>query len=1168
MMTTGPPGTHHPHHHHQQHATPDFQSGSSHALNAATVVAAATATATATARVVAMQERQETMNSMNNLNGMNNNMGHMSSGMSNMSAQNMHYQQQQQQQQQQQVNRVQSLVSCSRSSSLPPFRLIVSPLPVDPQSTHGYQNQSGGHYGPNPRINSGPMNPMTGMNSLAAQPMMSSTGMNGMTGAGMNSAGPKAGHGMSNYGPMTGGVGRGGRAAPYPSQQQFVGQKRAGYGAGSTGGNMSAGPVINGPASYGATGATGTCNPSAMQNMGGYGVPGSQPHHNNYPSTQQQQAHFPAGHPNGQQSMQYKGVTPAVGYAGMNGNQGPQTQQQQQTAYPPANMRSSAGIRSQGSFPTTGHSYGHQPHPHSHHPQQQQHPTPGLNYPNAGNMSHSQSGNPCPPTAGMGFGDQSAHHASPAAPYPASHHPHHHPHQQQQQQQPQAHHQMQSVQSYGGSSVVGTNGVPAGQHMQSYSNGRTFHQHSPIPGNPTPPLTPASSYGAPDVKPAAPYGQMVQSAVPVDIKPPMMPHKDDELRLTFPVRDGILMSPFRLEHNLSVSNHVFMLKPNIHETLMTRPDLELQLKCFHHDDRCMSTNWPASVQISVNSTPLVIDRGAEKASHKPLYLKNVCQPDRNMIQITVSACCCSHLFLLQLVHRPTVQSVIRGLLRRRLLPAEACIAKIKRNFGASSGFNAVTGGADVDGVEQTAITVSLKCPISRLRMSLPARGAECKHIPCFDLETYLVLNSERAQWKCPICNRPAHLETLEVDQYIWGIINSVSTQTGVDEVTMDAKANWTSFAAGKGTGVKSEDVDGHVNDCVSATSSAAGSTASFKQRFKAMSPSSTHLPTSNSWEVTQGLSPFAELPPLPDLQSIATPNGGVHPSLGPQSQGHHHLQHNNNNGNNGFPNPRNTPFDFQSSASDFAPLSHHASEGHSHLDPLVAMEKSLSQHEQQMGSGFLASDSRSPGSSRGSGTNLPLSSQSPSHGSHIGPHGPNSNHAPGTPSHQMGPKTPQTPAPHTPLTPGTNSTVGPASVPSTPSLSVNDQTSSSSNPVNQNNNQSASSSSNSLTSDLNDLNFDPAAVIDGDSQGQEVLNVSTPDSHSMDRTLNSAFPSCLQLLPENCVDAMDLLSYLEPDPSSSSASSNPLPVTTSSSSSSSAAVTTSVNEDILALFET
>ena len=74
----------------------------------------------------------------------------------------------------------------------------------------------------------------------------------------------------------------------------------------------------------------------------------------------------------------------------------------------------------------------------------------------------------------------------------------------------------------------------------------------------------------------------------------------------------------------------------------------------------MSTNWPGSVQVSVNAKPLHIERGEAKSSsssdskatsnggaasssssvHRPLYLKDVVTGGRNTIQITVSACCC------------------------------------------------------------------------------------------------------------------------------------------------------------------------------------------------------------------------------------------------------------------------------------------------------------------------------------------------------------------------------------------------------------------------------------------------------------------------------------------------------------------------------------------------
>ena len=155
----------------------------------------------------------------------------------------------------------------------------------------------------------------------------------------------------------------------------------------------------------------------------------------------------------------------------------------------------------------------------------------------------------------------------------------------------------------------------------------------------------------------------------------------------------------------------------------------------------------------------------------------------------------SHLFVLQLVHRPSVRSVLQNLLKKLLLPADHCISKIKRNFNSvassttssnapstnqlsntlgnnlnnsintsmgntvnnqlsssiSSNSNSGSGSSEQDGVEQTAIKISLKCPITFKRITLPARGHECKHVQCFDLESYLQLNCERGAWRCPVC---------------------------------------------------------------------------------------------------------------------------------------------------------------------------------------------------------------------------------------------------------------------------------------------------------------------------------------------------------------------------------------------------------------------------------
>ncbi|XP_036379514.1 zinc finger MIZ domain-containing protein 1 isoform X8 [Megalops cyprinoides] len=388
------------------------------------------------------------------------------------------------------------------------------------------------------------------------------------------------------------------------------------------------------------------------------------------------------------------------------------------------------------------------------------------------------------------------------------------------------------------------------------------YPHSPVPGNPTPPMTPGSS-----IPPYLSPNQDVKPPFPPEIKPnisalppppnakgkvdafspsPIPANPNEELRLTFPVRDGVVLEPFRLEHNLAVSNHVFHLRPSVHQTLMWRSDLELQFKCYHHEDRQMNTNWPASVQVSVNATPLTIERGDNKTSHKPLHLKHVCQPGRNTIQITVTACCCSHLFVLQLVHRPSVRSVLQGLLKKRLLPAEHCITKVKRNFSsvAASSGNATLNGED--GVEQTAIKVSLKCPITFRRIQLPARGHDCKHVQCFDLESYLQLNCERGTWRCPVCNKTALLEGLEVDQYMWGILNAIQNSE-FEEVTIDPTCSWRPVAIKSDIHIK-EDPDGPMS-----------------KRFKTMSPSQMIMPNVMEMiaQLGPGPSPYPSMPPPP-----------------------------------------------------------------------------------------------------------------------------------------------------------------------------------------------------------------------------------------------------------------------------------------------------------------
>ena len=111
---------------------------------------------------------------------------------------------------------------------------------------------------------------------------------------------------------------------------------------------------------------------------------------------------------------------------------------------------------------------------------------------------------------------------------------------------------------------------------------------NPLHNQPTPPVTPVNhmppSYpnmanhagagvgGGANMPPGGHHGQQ-QDIKPnmADLKPNMMKTEGcEELRLTFPVRDGVLMSPFRLEHNLATSTHQFVMKDSVFQTLSMR----------------------------------------------------------------------------------------------------------------------------------------------------------------------------------------------------------------------------------------------------------------------------------------------------------------------------------------------------------------------------------------------------------------------------------------------------------------------------------------------------------------------------------------------------------------------------------------------------------------------
>lgn len=84
---------------------------------------------------------------------------------------------------------------------------------------------------------------------------------------------------------------------------------------------------------------------------------------------------------------------------------------------------------------------------------------------------------------------------------------------------------------------------------------------------------------------------------------------------------------------------------------------------------------------------------------------------------------------------------------------------------------------DDDECEEVDALVSLKCPLSLERYEYPARGRHCGHLPCFNLETYLMFSQQSGVWQCPVCYKGLPVEEIEINLQMAAILRETDSET-------------------------------------------------------------------------------------------------------------------------------------------------------------------------------------------------------------------------------------------------------------------------------------------------------------------------------------------------------------------------------------------------------
>ncbi|PSR94206.1 PINIT domain-domain-containing protein [Coniella lustricola] len=111
-----------------------------------------------------------------------------------------------------------------------------------------------------------------------------------------------------------------------------------------------------------------------------------------------------------------------------------------------------------------------------------------------------------------------------------------------------------------------------------------------------------------------------------------------------------------------------------------------------------------------------------------------------------------------------------------------------RKISKDSVIRELTRKANDADIELSSQVLSLKCPLSYMRLVTPVRATTCTHVQCFDADSYLQLQQQGPQWMCPVCSKPAPYERLAVDEYVRDILDS--TSKGVEQVDIEPNGHW------------------------------------------------------------------------------------------------------------------------------------------------------------------------------------------------------------------------------------------------------------------------------------------------------------------------------------------------------------------------------------------
>jgi E3 SUMO-protein ligase PIAS1 len=237
-------------------------------------------------------------------------------------------------------------------------------------------------------------------------------------------------------------------------------------------------------------------------------------------------------------------------------------------------------------------------------------------------------------------------------------------------------------------------------------------------------------------------------------------------------------------HRATISRNL-TLNENQSGRLKTDPSLRLLLFSALEQPLApysrLDIAFPSQIEVRVNDDEVKANYKGLKnkpGSTRPAditdFVRTKVANQRNSILITYALTQKRYNLFVYLVRKFSVEELTQRIKHRNVITRQSVLNEMMKK-------------ANDPDIEVGSSVMSLKDPISTLRIVTPCRSTVCTHNQCFDADSFLQLQEQAPTWTCPICSKTISYEALAIDQYVEEIL---SKARNTDQVTIQPSGEW------------------------------------------------------------------------------------------------------------------------------------------------------------------------------------------------------------------------------------------------------------------------------------------------------------------------------------------------------------------------------------------